>query len=235
MDSAEQHDEATIKTITANISGLQRISGERIWSEWSKILAGRFAVELTLKLLECGGAKYIGLPDEPDVENFRVVCERALSKDVTLKPISMVVAMLRDQEEVMNLHKRFRLSNADRDLALFLVQHRDQKPCEQPVRPYQRLVFIQQTNRYDIYREYVKEILRYRGAIELLDEFERWVIPKFPINGNSLKEHVPHPKMTGHVINELKKIWIDENYKLTDTQLMEHVPHVLSKMKVRRT
>lgn len=49
MDSPDQHDEATIKAIKENIAGLQRISGERIWSEWNKILTGRFAVELTLK------------------------------------------------------------------------------------------------------------------------------------------------------------------------------------------
>lgn len=230
MDSPEKHDEATLKAIKANISGLQRISGERIWSEWNKILAGRFAVELTLKLLECGAAKHIGLPEEPDLESFRAVYRRASSNDVTLRPISIIVPMLRDQREVMSLHGRLKLSNSDRDLALFLVQHREVKPCERPLRPYQRLVFTQQTSRYDVYREYVKELLRYRGATKLLDEFERWVIPKFPIGGTALMGRVSQPKMLGRVLNELRRIWLDEDFKPTGDQLMEHVPRILSEM-----
>lgn len=48
------HDESTIIAIKENIHGLEGISGERIWNEWSKILSGNYAKELTLKLLECG-------------------------------------------------------------------------------------------------------------------------------------------------------------------------------------
>lgn len=230
MDSPNQHDEATIEAIKTNICGLERISGERIWSEWSKILTGRFAVELTLKLLECGSSEYLDLPKEPDIENFKTVCKRASSNNVTLKPISMIASMLKDQDELMNLHKRLKLSNSDRDLGLFLIQHREYKPCEKPLRPYQQLIFVQQTGRYNVYVEYVKEILRYRGAIELLDEFERWIIPKFPIGGWALKQLVPNEKMIGRVIFELKRIWIDEDFKPTKEQLIEHVPRILSEL-----
>lgn len=230
MDSPNQHDEATIEAIKTNICGLERISGERIWSEWSKILTGRFAVELTLKLLECGSSEYLGLPKEPDIENFKTVCKHASSNNVTLKPISMIASMLKDQDELMNLHKRLKLSNSDRDLGLFLIQHREYKPCEKPLRPYQQLIFVQQTGRYNVYVEYVKEILRYRGAIELLDEFERWIIPKFPIGGWALKQLVPNEKMIGRVIFELKRIWIDEDFKPTKEQLIEHVPRILSEL-----
>lgn len=48
------HNEATIRAIKENVDGLEIISGERIWSEWSKILSGNYAKELTLKMLECG-------------------------------------------------------------------------------------------------------------------------------------------------------------------------------------
>lgn len=36
------------------------ISGERIWSEWKKILSGRYAGQLTAKMIELGLAPYIG-------------------------------------------------------------------------------------------------------------------------------------------------------------------------------
>ena len=38
----KSHESDTIKDIKSNAEGLGRISGERIWSEWKKILSGRF-------------------------------------------------------------------------------------------------------------------------------------------------------------------------------------------------
>ncbi|CAL1678988.1 unnamed protein product [Lasius platythorax] len=234
MDSPDQHDEATIKALKENIDGLSQISGERIWSEWNKILTGNFGLELTLKLLECGSAKHIGLPEEPVVENFRTVYQRALSNNVTLKPISLIVSMLKNEDEVMTLHGRLKLSNSERDLALFLVQHREYKPCERPLKPYQQLIFVQPTMRYDVYREYVREVLRYRGAMELLDELEQWKIPKFPINGIVMRERVQNIKMIGQVLIMLKQIWTDEDFKLTSEQLLEHVPSILSELEEKQ-
>ncbi|XP_012525031.2 CCA tRNA nucleotidyltransferase 1, mitochondrial [Monomorium pharaonis] len=230
MDNPDQHDETTIKALRENIDGLQQISGERIWSEWSKILTGNFALELTLKLLECGAGKYIGLPEQPDVENFRNVSRRAQSNNVTLKPISLIVSMLKDEYDVIKLHERLKLSNSDRDLALFLVQHREYKPCENPLRPYQKLVLLQTAKKHDILQAYTKELLKYNGAMQLLDEFERWTIPRFPVNGGMLMEHVSIQKMTGSVLIELKRIWIDADFKLTSEQLMEYVPRIVSEL-----
>lgn len=225
MDSPDQHDEITIKALKENIDGLEQISGERIWSEWNKILTGNFALELTLKLLECSSNRYIGLPEEPDVENFRKVYQRAQSNNITLKPISLIVSMLKDNCEVNKLHERFKLSKFDRELAFFLVQRtKELKPCEKSLKFYQQMLLQQTTHNL---REYVKELLRYHGAMQLLDEFERWIIPKFPVNGSILMEHVPIQKMIGDVLIELKKIWIDTDFKLTREQLMEHVPSIV--------
>ncbi|EZA62403.1 hypothetical protein DMN91_010686 [Ooceraea biroi] len=230
VDNPGDHDEATIQAIKDNIDGLSRISGERIWSEWHKILTGNFVLELMLKLLECGSSKHMGLPDEPDVENFRVVYQRASSKGVTLKPISLITSLLRDEQDMIRLHERLKLSRSDRDLGLFLVQHKEYKPCEESLKSYQRLVFIQPRVKHDVYRELVKELLRYRGATELVEEFERWKIPQFPISGNMLKEHVSKHTLIGSVVAELKRIWLDEDFKLTSEQLLERIPSILSEV-----
>ena len=39
---------------------MEIISGERIWSEWKKILAGKYAGQLTAKMIELGLAPFIG-------------------------------------------------------------------------------------------------------------------------------------------------------------------------------
>lgn len=50
----------TIQAICDNIEGLQKISGERIWTELKKILQGNHRLELFAKLIECGAGRYIG-------------------------------------------------------------------------------------------------------------------------------------------------------------------------------
>lgn len=53
-------DEATIEAIKANVDGLQKISGERIWGEVKKTLQGNFRIDILAKMIECGASRYIG-------------------------------------------------------------------------------------------------------------------------------------------------------------------------------
>ena len=46
----KDHEENTITAIKTNSEGLGRISGERIWSEWKKILSGRFGDQVIFQL-----------------------------------------------------------------------------------------------------------------------------------------------------------------------------------------
>lgn len=60
-ENVDNFDTKTIDAICANIDGLQKISGERIWSELKKILQGNFRFDIFAKLIECGAARYIGM------------------------------------------------------------------------------------------------------------------------------------------------------------------------------
>lgn len=54
-------------------------------------------------------------------------------------------------------------------------------------RPYQLLVVNSKGKTRDT-KEWVCEVLKYRGDSALLSEFEQWNVPRFPLNGNVLKE-----------------------------------------------
>lgn len=60
-DNPDSHDEETLKAIQQNASGLEKISGERIWSELKRIVIGNFAAELMKKMLDVGLSPYIGI------------------------------------------------------------------------------------------------------------------------------------------------------------------------------
>ncbi|KAL2741908.1 hypothetical protein V1477_009537 [Vespula maculifrons] len=229
-NNPEEFDENTIKAIKENVSGLEFISGERIWSEWKKILDGRYGGELMLKMIECGAASYIGLPKEPDVENFKTVYHRALNNSLKLHAITLITSLLKNEEEVMILHKRLKFSAYERNLALFLIQHREPKPCEKPLRPYQLLIINSKLKVSDT-KEFVCEVLKYRGMVEFYNEINKWIIPKFPISGHMIKSYVPHAKMVGPVLCHLKEIWFDQDFKINFEDLIKHVELIVHELK----
>lgn len=53
-------DKRTINIIKANMSGLEKIKGEQIWSEMKTILREYMRGEVVKMFFECGGFKYIG-------------------------------------------------------------------------------------------------------------------------------------------------------------------------------
>ena len=60
--NGNNHDEATLSAIENNCSGLANISGERIWTEMSKILIQPFSFEFIQLVYKVDMAQYIGLP-----------------------------------------------------------------------------------------------------------------------------------------------------------------------------
>ncbi|KAG7201079.1 hypothetical protein KM043_017622 [Ampulex compressa] len=231
-EEPNNHNEGTIKAIKSNVAGLEKIPGERIWSEWRQILTGRYPCDITLKMIDCGLAPFIGLPKEPNVDALKLVCARAAENQLTLHPITMIAALLRDEAQAMNLQDRLKLSAYERKLALFLMQHRERKLCEKPLRPYQLLVIL---STYPLEtRSFVCEALKYIGTKELLRDFEAWSILRFPLNGHKIVNLLPHRKMTGQVMISLKELWMDTDCKATAQELLDHVPRIVMELQEKK-
>ncbi|XP_076667043.1 CCA tRNA nucleotidyltransferase 1, mitochondrial [Andrena cerasifolii] len=229
-ERSDCHEESTITAIKENIHGLKSISGERIWCEWSKILSGNYAKELTLKMLECGIAKYIGLPEKPDIKNFEDVYDASKKKNVSLHPISLCATMLKNEDQVINLHNRLKLSAYERDLALFLVQFWEDRPgLRDPLKFYKSILIHWKGNTINA-KSYICELFRCKQLFGLLEEFEKVTIPKFPVSGHMLKDQVTKRKVMGIVIKELKDIWLEKNFDVTEKELLENVPRIISEI-----
>jgi len=227
-DSADSHEEDTVAAIRDNAGGMERISGERIWMEWKKILSGRFSRELTLKMIQVGLGPYIGLPEHPDTEQFSKVLTQSEQQDLDLEPMTKMAALLRSQEEVMKLHARLKLSAVERDLCLFVVTNRgDMAPHPHPVRPYQYLAVDSKLKPQDT-RMFIEQVLKYRGDVKLLAEFRDWSVPKFGVTGHHLKEAgCPPGKVMSVVLGKLKDEWKMADFRIEVEDLVKRIPSVL--------
>lgn len=69
-DGGSGHDADTVEAIRLNVAGMGGISGERIWSEWKRILSLRSGCRLTCDMVGVGLAPFIGLPSGPDLDQM---------------------------------------------------------------------------------------------------------------------------------------------------------------------
>ena len=72
-DCADNHETSTLDAIADNAEGMSRISGERIWYEYKRILTGKFALSLVHKMSEANLNTHIGLPAEVNFEEMENV------------------------------------------------------------------------------------------------------------------------------------------------------------------
>ena len=135
--------------------------------------------------------------------------------------------------QVMKFHSRVKLSAFERDLTLFIVEHRGDKPSVKSLQPYQLLVVQSKAKSSDT-RQWVREVIKYRDDTFLLNEFDQWTLPRFPVNGRMLKEKgVPGGKILGSVINALKNKWVESDFELSSDELISKVlPEILDEMEV---
>jgi len=135
-------------------------------------------------MLDCDLASKMGLPEEPDREEFSSACKRGSTESEALHYAACVAALLRTEKEAAVLHSRLKMSAFERDLILHIIQHRrDQSSCS---RHWRWLI----SDAQDVARakEFAVWTLKYRGERELAEEVGEWRVPKFPVNGLRLVE-----------------------------------------------
>jgi len=224
-DKEDLHEAATLAAIRDNMSGLKQISGERIWMELRKILGGKFAGHLILKMIELGIAPYIGLPEDVDIASFTTVYQRLEKTDYN--PITLLSALLHSDDEAVALNSRLRLSAFERDLAIFIVLYRNTVGREPSIKSFQKIAIYSKSKLTDV-RLWIEEVYKYNGSLERLEEFRKWDPPKFPVSGHSLVEHkVPAGIAMSRVIMALKDIWIDSDFTADKDQLLKEIPDIL--------
>ncbi|XP_061384476.1 CCA tRNA nucleotidyltransferase 1, mitochondrial-like isoform X1 [Danaus plexippus] len=229
-EKPDNHDRHTLDVIKQNAEGLQGVSGERIWMELKKTLQGNFAGDLLKTMLKLDIGKYIGLP-KPNLEEFEGLLKR--SEHLSLHPMTYLAGLLNTIDDVTILHARLKFSSYERDMAYFIVEHRPDKDASRPLLPYEKLVLNTKIKQKDAV-DYVREVLKYRGDEKLLDMFNKWEVPRFPMTGKLLKENgVPPGKMYGQIINKLKEYWIEQEYKTSAEDLTKLIPSLIDECKTK--
>lgn len=226
-EAPNNHDSFTMEAIRDNVGGLAKISGERIWTELRKTLVGSFGHQLMLDFLDCGAAKYVGLPEKPNIEEFK----RVTSTSLKLNAITSLAALLFTPDDALKLHERLKLSAHERDLAFFITQNRHNLKDEMDILEFQRICFKHQGSSSQL-KAFVVELLKYHNKVDLVNEFSNWNLPVPPLGGRFLKaHHCPDGLVMGKVKQILMDKWIDSRFTMQEGELAKDIPGILESLK----
>lgn len=202
-------DRDTLAAIKANASGLKQISGERIWMEMQKILRGNHAHEI-LEVMEMTGIdKNIGLDlDHSAVSEFDRVRGNRVDNSAAL-----LVSLLDDEQDVLRLAQKWKLSAEERELMRFLAIYRE--------KPFDEKVAMDMWTNPKIKEVYVRILAYYLGKYNIAKMLKTAKKPEFPVKGQDMLDlgMKPGPDV-GKAMQELNRLWKESGYKLSKEELL---------------
>ena len=204
-----EHEPECAAAMRAHGAGLAQVSGERIWSEFAKILAHERGVTEVGAMLGLGVLRPMGLPwvGPQHVAELARVCEHSAD------PVTRLVALLETEDQALEVHARWHLRNAHRDQAVYLVRGRTrgglagleaaQDELVEGVPPLQ-----------------VHEALLYGGLAAEAAAVAQWRPPDFPMTGKKLvaSGFKPGPGL-GKTLRALKDAWKRSRFAMTEQEL----------------
>ena len=194
--STPSWNEDTLKAISSNVGGLQKISAERIWQEMSKVLAGNNVANVLTHMTKSGVSKVIGLSTND------------LNK---VKDKGNPIVALAQMGNNIDIAKRWRLSNNEAVLLDFLIKNKtnslDQKKVEDMIAD-------------GVDKSLISALATLQGKEVNIDA----EVPNFPVTGADLiaKGMNPGPEM-GAKLGQLKQQWKQSNFTATKDELLKEV------------
>lgn len=209
--SASHWDMEALRAVKRNVNGLNRVSGERVWMELSKILTGPMVGEVLEQMVAHNVFDSLGFKDL-DVEHA------VLANWMGGKPETVLAALLDTPEAVEKATAEWKLSKAEREMAKFVASHTHDRVRVQnwTEMDWMKLMVMEG-------RERVLELLSLTNHSVWKDEvLATRGVPVFPLTGAALVNAgvKPGPDM-GRRLKAAKQAWLDSDFTLSGKKLLQ--------------
>ena len=234
------HEKEILVAMRENIAGLGGVSGERLWMEIKRILLIRNCENaITTMFFDLKMPQFLGLKEqsfeEPEskkkVEFLKVHANLFGEQSEHLfSPITLFMSLVEDIEEFSKVVTRLKLSKLEMDIGLFILNNRRDAPEKTTLKKMKRILALSAKPTQQLLNECIKEFLMYTGRLDDLSELSTWQLPDFPVNGRSLIQKVEKPRYIGDAINELKEIWADSDFQMSEEELLFRADEILDRV-----
>ena len=206
-------DTVTCLAIVQNMHGLQKISRERVWSEFKRIISDPNGLVEIAQMLAYGIASFIDLPTpETNMVSFYRL---QIAHKYTKNSISLMAAYLGSRDNVILLANAWKWSNDERDLAfsiVFFIENNVISPLDEA----KRRIVLGISDKHAMI-----ETMHVLGLLKEAIEIKNWNAPVFPIRGADLLNlNMKTGPNIGEKLSLLKAYWIKSNYAFTKNDLI---------------
>lgn len=227
----KEHEEETVKAMTDNVDGLANISGERIWSEMKKTLSQRNCNKVIPLLFQANVATHMGFytnVNPMDLEQFNSVHGNVWAMDVPFEPITLFTSLIRTPEEQISLITRLRMSNLEKEISSMILNKRNNNH-DLSLRSLQKFLILTSKSNQKASHRQILELLKYKGAKDVYNDIVDWTVPVFPLRGDKIGPKMKKRQMISQVMSELKTIWADNSFEMTDDELIKEMDKLIEK------
>lgn len=255
-----QPDSATSLIIQNNLEGLKSISGERIWLEMKKIFAYLPCKEVVSLMQRLGLFDILGfMPEgidrsdyygsvlteleviEGHIQQFKSSLKESpgvwtdstyITKVKDLLPVILLSSTIRSLDVCVNLQKRMKFSNLERDLLLYIIENRLEEPT---LEKFKKQIFLAPGPERPGLLIKIFAFMIFKGCTKSFRCLETWQVPTFPLSGGLVakelsKGGVPN-KMIKTLFERLKVEWCKSEYTLSAEQLNVKLKDIIDQHK----
>ena len=158
-----------------------------------------------------------GLPEGGRLSELERVWSGMTALGYSLQPVSLLVALVDTVAEALDLAHAWKLSNNEKRLGTFIVEHRKAGyNSDTPLKYYQDLLVDGAP------MNSVLELLHYCAQTDQAEQVGKWKVPSLPVSGKDLKAagFQTGPEM-GRVIKRLRQRWKESHFSLGRDELVQ--------------
>tara|TARA_B100000900_G_scaffold409430_1_gene425345 strand:- start:1029 stop:2303 length:1275 start_codon:yes stop_codon:yes gene_type:complete len=227
--SKQKHKPQIINIIKRNISGISKLSSERLLDELKKITKSNGFLKLfndkeSLELIE------LIFPQLKNIQNFKKLNSYALKNFTKIDFIFLISLLVIDGSD-----------NADYFLYKFKISKKDRKRLKIIDLFYREKITLKKfteknLNKFFYFngRQAVIDIINFKiftsskdekRLIKLLDLYREKEFPTLPIGADLLmsKFEIPEGKILGNKLKRIEEIWIQNGFQISDRQVQQIV------------
>jgi len=222
-----EHDNKVKKIIKQNISGVSKISTERLIDELKKIIKSKNFLKL-FKDSFCEEIIQLIFPQLKNFEIFKKLNNFALKKLSNVDYFFLICLMVIDNTDNVNYFLfKFNVSNVNKKRILFLKEFYDKKINKNSFSEKNLCKVLYNNGKQSLLDLLYFEIFKSKNVnkklINLIDFFKNKEVPIFPIKAKNLieKYNIPEGKLLGIKLKKIEEKWINNDFRVSEKEVAQ--------------
>ncbi|MDB3885913.1 CCA tRNA nucleotidyltransferase [Candidatus Pelagibacter sp.] len=227
--SKNKHDPKIIKIIKKNLTGVSRISAERLLDEFQKLLKSKGFLKIT-KDKDCVEIINLIFPQLKNISIFKKLNNFAKKKFSRVDFIFLLSLLVIDgTDNVDYFIYKFNLSKKDKKRLLFLNEFNSEK--------FTSKTFLEKNLNKIFYfhgKEALIDIIHFKifksnkvdiKLVRLIEIFKKKEIPVMPLKANTLieKYQLIEGKNLGKKLKIIEEVWVNNNFNISEKEIQKIV------------